>query len=393
MSPRRILSGAIVLALLGLLVWAFVPDPMPVTVGEVARGPMTVTLDEDGEVRAYDRYVVAAPVGGQLLRGTLREGDPVAEGQVVARIAPLPLTERERGEQEARAAAARALKLEADEQVRRSRASLDHARRERERADKLVAQGFMSSQAAEQARVAETTASADLEAAQHHARAAAADVRAAEASLVALRTNGAARRAVIEVRSPAAGEVLRVHERSERVLASGAPIVTIGDPARFEVVLDFLTTDAVRIRPGMTVLLDNWGGGTLKARVRVVEPGAFLKISALGVEEQRTNVRADFIDPPGPLNDGYRIEGRVVVWESANATRVPVSSLFRSGDDWAVFVVEQGHARTRPIRIGQRNALDAEVLEGLNPGDIVIRHPPNDLADGARVAIQSDRGK
>ena len=392
MSPRRILSGAIVLALLGLLVWAFVPEPMPVTVGEVARGPMTVTLDEDGEVRAFDRYVVAAPVGGQLLRGTLREGDPVAQGQVVARIAPLPLSERERGEHEARAAAARALKLGADEQVHRAKASLDHARRERERADKLVAQGFMSSQAAEQARVTETTAGADLEAAQHRARAAAADVRAVEAGLVTLRSDGSGRQAVIEVKSPAAGQVLRVHERSERVLASGAPIVTIGDPGRFEVVLDFLTTDAVRIRPGMTVLLDNWGGGTLKARVRLVEPGAFAKTSALGVEEQRTNVLADFIDAPGPLNDGYRIEGRVVVWESGNATKVPVSSLFRSGGDWAVFVVEQGQALNRPVRIGQRNALDAEVLEGLNPGDIVVRHPPNDLADGARVAIQPERG-
>lgn len=392
-NKSGLLSGAAAIAILALVVWAFVPDPISVAATKVERGPMRVTLDEDGEVRAFDRYVVAAPVGGQLLRVGLREGDRVERGQIVARIAPAPLTERERGEQVARVAGARALKLEAEELVRKAQATLDQAERERKRADTLVARGFISKEAAEQAHVAVTNATVGLDAARYRARASAAEVRAAEASLVALRANGAAGRALIEIKAPAAGEVLRVHEKSERVLASGAPIVTLGNPARFEVVLDYLTTDAVRIKPGMTVLLDNWGGGILKARVRLVEPGAFTKVSALGVVEQRTNVIADFLDPPGPLNDGYRVDGRVVIWEAEDALKVPVASLFRLGGEWAVFVVDGARVRSRPVRIGQRNALEAQVLEGLSAGELVVRHPPNDLSAGARVALQEQRAR
>ncbi|HSO07408.1 MAG TPA: efflux RND transporter periplasmic adaptor subunit [Pelomicrobium sp.] len=382
----RIVGIAAAVAVLALAVWAFLPKPVPVSMGEVARGFMRVTLDEEGEVRAYNRYVVAMPVPGRLLRLDLRQGDAVRAGDVVARIAPLPLSEREREEQVARVAAARALQLEAQQQVVKAEARFEQARRERERAEKLVEERFIAPQAAEQFRVAETAAAKDMDAARFRARSAAADVQIAEAGLVAFRAQASGGPLIIDVRAPVAGQVLQIPDRSERVLAAGAPVMTLGDPARFEIVVDYLTTDAVRIRAGMTMLLTNWGGGeTLKARVRVVEPGAFTKISALGVEEQRTNVVADFVDPPGPLNDGYRVESRVVVWESDSALKVPVASLFRVGRDWAVFVVEDDRARRRVVEIGHRNAVEAEVLAGLDAGAVVVRHPPNELADGARV--------
>ncbi len=382
----RVLGIAAAGAVVAITVWAFLPKPVPVSVGAVERGFMRVTLDEEGEVRAYNRYVVTMPVPGRLLRLDLRQGDAVKEGDVVARIAPLPLSEREREEQVARVAAARALQLEAQQQASKAEARLLQARRERERAEKLVEERFIAAQAAEQFRVTETAAARDLEAARFHERSAAADVRIAEAGLVAFRARESGGPLVIDIPAPVTGQVLQIPDRSERVLAAGAPIMTLGDPARFEIVVDYLTTDAVRIRPGMTMLLTNWGGGaTLKARVRVVEPGAFTKISALGVEEQRTNVVADFVDPPGPLNDGYRVESRVVVWESDAALKVPVASLFRVGAQWAVFVVEADRARRRIVEIGHRNAVDAEVVQGLEEGARVVRHPPNELEDGARV--------
>lgn len=391
---KRNLGRAVGIAALAgvaaLLVWAFLPEPVPVTAARAESGPMRVTLDQEGRVRAYERYVVTAPVPGRLLRVDLRDGDAVTAGQVVARLAPLPLSPREREEQEARVAAAEALLREAQQRAAKARAALEQASRERERAEQLVREQFIASQAAEQFRVAETAAARELDAARYHARSAAAEVDAARAGLIALRAAGnGGTPPLVSLKAPVDGQVLRVHEKSERVLAAGAPVMTLGDPARFEVAADYLTTDAVRVQPGMTMLLENWGGpGALRARVRVVEPGAFTKVSALGVEEQRTYVVADFVDPPGPLNDGYRVDARVVVWESAQALKVPVASLFRHGEGWAVFVVEGERARLRAVTVGQRNPAEAEVTGGLREGDLVVRHPPRDLEDGDRVAVR-----
>jgi HlyD family secretion protein len=377
----------VALAAAALVVYAFLPEPVPVTVGRVESGPMRVTLDAEGEVRAYERYVVAAPVAGRLLRVELRAGDPVLARQTVAGLAPLPLSAREREEQEARVAATEALAREADERVRKARAMLEQSRRDRVRAERLVQQELIAVQTAEEARIAETAAARELDAALYHARAATAEVDAARAGLVALRAAGSGGGpSLLALRAPVGGQVLRVHEKSERVVLAGTPVVTIGDLSRLEVVVDYLTTDAVRIRPGMTMLLENWGGpGALRARVRVVEPGAFIKVSALGVEERRTNVVADFVDPPGLLRDGYRVDGQVVMWESERTLKVPVASLFRLGEGWAVFVVEDDRARRRVVTVGQRNTLEAEVLAGLEEGQRVVRHPPRGLDDGDAV--------
>ena len=381
---RRVAWALVAVAVAAFAAYVLRPKPVPVTVARVARQAMRVTLDEEGEVRAYARYVVTAPVAGRLLRVALRAGDRVRRGTVIARVAPVPLSAREREEQVARVAAAEAVRREAEERVHRAEAARAQAARDRLRAEELADKGFVPRQSAEQSRLAETTAEEEVAAARYRVASAAAEVEAARAGLIATRADGPA--GLVDLRAPATGAVLRVHEESERVVAAGTPVLTLGDPSRFEVVVDYLSSDAVRIRAGMPMLLAGWGGpGAIRARVRLVEPGAFTKVSALGVEEQRVNVAADFVDAPGPLGDGYRVDARVVLWESPSALTVPASSLFRSGEGWAAFVVGGGRARMRAVEVGQRNAELAEVLGGLAEGEVVVRHPPSALGEGARV--------
>lgn len=366
-----------------------VPAPVAVEVTRVSAGPLQVTADEDGETRAHDRFVLSAPVAGRVARIELDEGDRVARDQVVAELWPLPLSAREREEQLARIVAAEALLREASERMRHAQSDHEQARREWLRMEKLVAGELISRQDAEQARVAETTSANELEAARFRMRSAEADLSAARAALLALDTApaGSAR---IPVRSPIAGKVLRISEKSERVVAAGAALIVIGDPARLEIVIDLLSTEAVKVKPGMPVMLEGWGGDKpLRAQVRVVEPYGFTKVSALGVEEQRVNVISDFVDPPVALGDGYRVEAKIIIWRADSVLKVPVSALFRKGDAWAVFVVDGGRAKQREVRIGQRGELEAEVLQGLKDGETVIRHPSNDISDGARIRIRS----
>jgi HlyD family secretion protein len=385
---RKLLYAALGAVAVGAIAWGFVPDPIPVEATIVQRGPLQVTVDEDAETRAHDRYVISAPATGRVSRIELHEGDAVRAGQVVARIWPAPLTAREREVQLARIAAAEALVREAQERVRHAEADYEQAKRERLRVDRLVREGFMSPQGAEQSRVQETTSANELQAARFRARAAQADAEAARAVLLAVGGDRGAAQAVIPVRSAVEGKVLRIPDKSERVVSPGAPLLIVGDPGRLEVVIDLLSTEAVKVKPGMPVLLDGWGGDRpLQARVRVVEPLAFTKVSALGVEEQRVNVIADFVDPPGPLGDAYRVEAHVVLWTGADVLKVPVSALFRRGENWNVFVVDGARARWREVTIGHRAALEVEVVNGLSVGEQVLRHPSNDVEDGRRVRV------
>lgn len=380
-KSKRAIYAILASLVAGLLFWALLPKPLPVETVAAEVGLMRVTIDEDGEVRARDRYVVAAPVAGRLMRIELEEADAIKQGEIAARLAPLPLSAREREEQTARVAAAEALQREAEQRVRHAQADYEQSRRERERVERLVRNNFVSPQAAEQARIAEITKKNEFDAARFHADSAAADARAVRTALLVTAASP-----LIEVRAPVAGSVLRIHEKSERIVAAGAPLLTIGDPTRYEVVLDVLSTEAVKVQPGMSMLLENWGGGTtLRARVRTVEPSAFTKVSALGVEEQRVNIVADFVDPPGRLGDGYRVEGRIVVWEGDGVLKVPLTSLFRSGFGWSVFVLEEGRARQHQVEVGHRSGTEAEILKGLDAGTPVVRHPSNQLADGMRL--------
>jgi HlyD family secretion protein len=388
-APQRKLLYAVLGAVaIGAIAWGFVPDPIPVEATIVQRGPLRVTADEDAETRAHDRYVVSAPATGRVSRIELHEGDAVRAGQVVARIWPAPLTVREREVQLARIAAAEALVREAQERVRHAEADYEQAKRERLRVDRLVREGFMSSQGAEQSRVQETTSANELQAARFRARAAQADADAARAVLLAVSDDRGAAQTVIPVRSAVGGKVLRIPDKSERVVSPGAPLLIVGDPGRLEVVIDLLSTEAVKVKPGMPVFLDGWGGDRpLQARVRVVEPLAFTKVSALGVEEQRVNVIADFVDPPGPLGDAYRVEAHVVLWNGADVLKVPASALFRRGENWNVFVVDGSRARRREVTIGHRASLEVEVASGLSAGERVLRHPSNDIEEGRRVRV------
>jgi HlyD family secretion protein len=377
------LAAAAAVALIAL---AFLPDPVAVDVAPAQRGALAITVDEDGETRARDRYVISAPVAGRVPRIDLREGDRVTADQVVAEIRPLPLSARERDEQLARITATEALSRESGERVRHAATDHDQAVRERVRVEKLVKDGFVSPQAVEQAQVAETTSANELAAAQFRARSAAADAKVARAALMAIGGGG---NAAVPLRSPVAGQILRIPERSERVVAPGAALMIVGDPQILEIVVDVLSTEAVKIKPGMPVRLESWGGPQpLQARVRLVEPYAFTKVSALGVEEQRVNVIADFVDAPQALGDAYRVEARIVLWSSADVLKIPSNALFRKGDGWAVFVADGRRARLRPVKPGHAGPLETEILEGLAAGDRVVLHPSNDIADGTRIRIK-----
>jgi len=386
-APQRKLFYALAgVAALGAVAWGFVPDPVAVELSTVQRGALQVTADEDAETRARERYTVSAPVAGRIERIELREGDKVAAGQELARLWPVPLSAREREEQLARIAAAEALAREAQERVRHAESDAAQASRERVRVERMVADKFVSPQAAEKARVEEGTSANELRAARFHASSAQADALAARAALLAIGSSAGGAPTALAVRAPAAGQVLRVPDKSERVVAAGSALLVLGDPGALEVVIDLLSTEAVKVRPGMPVLLEGWGGERpLRARVRVVEPLAYTKVSALGVEEQRVNVIADFEGGSGTLGDAYRVEARVVLWSADDVLKVPVSALFRRGEQWTVFVVEGGRAKRRAVEIGHRGALEAEVLKGLAAGERVVRHPANELDEGVRV--------
>ncbi|MEW6207308.1 MAG: efflux RND transporter periplasmic adaptor subunit [Acidobacteriota bacterium] len=383
---KRIILVALALTAVALIILAMLPSPLKVETARATRGSMQVTIDEEGEARAHDRFVIAAPVAGRMTRIELHEGDRVAKDQVVAEINPLPLDPRSREEIIARVQTAEALSREADEKVEHARADYEQARRERERIEPLARDGIVSRQSLDQARDAEAMRANELAAAKYNADAAASAVREARAGLIAIDSERSSATRIVKLRSPVGGRVLKVVEKSERVVAAGTPIIILGDPARLEVVVDVLSTDAVKIKAGATVLLEGWGGeSSIRARVRTIESSAFTKVSALGIEEQRVNIVADFVDPPGPLGDGYRVEARIIIWENENVLKVPSSAVFRRGEVWSVFVIENGAAKRRDLETGRRSQFEVEVINGLSEGEQVILHPSNQIEDGASI--------
>lgn len=391
---RKWIGSALGILIAAIIAWfLFAPNPVTVEVTTVTRGPMQVTVNHQGQVRVHDKYIVAAPVAAKLERIALHDGDPVRKDQVVAILNPLPMDEREKEEALARLEAAQALAREASLRTRSAHTDMQFAINERARVERLVESGFVSSQAADKARTAEAISRAAWNAAKSRELAAVADVKMAEAALSAAGTPQDGRKRPLKLSTPVDGYILKVHERSERTIPAGTPLITIGDRMQYEIVVDVLSTDAVKVKPGDTMLLEEWGGGkTLQAKVRVVEPVAFTKISALGVEEQRVNVIADPVDSLGPLGDGYRIEARIVIWSADDVVKVKGSSLFRVGDAWHVFVVENGRAREREVKLGQRNQDEAQIVSGLAVGTRVIRYPSNELEEGARVTPSNASG-
>jgi HlyD family secretion protein len=394
---KRILNIIVLLIVIGVVVALLTmwlrPDPLRVNVTKASRGPMRVTVNGEGKTRVRDRYVVAAPVAGRLRRINLRRGDKIIEHQLIAEIEPLPLAPldpRQRAEATGRVRAAEDARAEVDRLVERYKASYEQARRDLKRSEVLARDGVVSRQEVEAAETAVATALREYEAVKSRAEKAAHDVEVARAALLAINRSPAA--ATVRVQAPTAGRVLQVLEESERVIGAGAPLVELSNPSRLEVVIELLSTDAVKVSSGATVLIENWGGPkTLEARVRLIEPSAFTKVSALGVEEQRVNVIADLAEAETTLGDGYRVEGRVVIWETTDALRVPVSALFRRGESWSLFQVENGTAEVKDVEIGHLTPSEAEVISGLEEGAEVITYPSKDLSNGTRVEQQTGR--
>ena len=394
LTNRRVLMGAaLVLALLTVAMW---PETIPVEVGPVSRGPLVVTLDEEGETRVHDRFVVSAPVSGRVLRIDLEPGDTVVRGKtVIARVqadAPPLLDARTRAEAEAAVDTARGALGRAQAEEQRARASLDLANADLARERKLETSGLTTRQALDARLAAVQTAEEALRAAQFAAAATTAELARARARLMPATLEAGGR--VLPVLAPVDGVVLRRLRESESVVPAGDPLVEIGDPRHIEIVSDLLSTDAVRVKPGMRVLVEGWGGDqTLAATVRRVEPSGFTKVSALGVEEQRVNVLMDFdaaADAWKHLGDAFRVEVRIVVWEAESVVKVPTSALFRVGDTWAAYVVDAGRARRVLLELGQRTSQEAEVRSGLSESQVVVLHPGDLLVDGSRVVVRAE---
>jgi HlyD family secretion protein len=385
-NRRVLISVLAVVALAGVAVW---PSAVTVEIGSVARGPLSVTIDEEGQTRVCDRFTVSAPVAGRVMRIELEPGDRVRRGAIVARVrpeAPPLLDARTRAEAQAAVESARAAlgRARADEQ--HVRAESIQAQRELKRTRELADAALVAKQDLEARESAAQVAEESLNAAVFTVRAAISELQRAEARLNPADSNTGA---IVTVTAPVSGVVLKRIRESESVVPAGEPLIEIGDPGRLEIVADLLSSDAVRIAPGARATIEQWGGQkALDAKVRRIEPAGFTKVSALGVEEQRVNVVLDFTDPAAAwaaLGDAYRVEVRIVTWETDTAMQVPTSALFRVGSDWAVYRVEEDRARRVVVKVGHQTGQQAEVKEGLTPGDRVILHPSDTLDDGARI--------
>jgi HlyD family secretion protein len=399
-----LIAAAVLLA--GAFAWAFRPRPLPVEVAAVVQAPFEQTIDEDGRTRVRNRYVIAAPLSGRLARITLDPGDPVAAGATVARIAPTPpalLDARTLRELQERVGAAQAQLAQASAEQARAEAAHAQALTDLARQRKLEGEGFLSAAARDQAELTARVQLRALEAASA-ARDAAVHALAQARAAAASTRNGNASQG-LPVISPVSGQVLRVLQRSEAPVTLGTPLLEVADPQDLEIVVDLLSTDAARVAAGARVHVDA-AGTPLTGRVRRIEPAAFTKVSALGVEEQRVNVIIDLDSPAAPgaarLGDGFRVDLRVVVLAQADAVQAPLAALFRAGDDsgqagaasddrWVVFVVEDGRAVRRPIRVAARNTQAAWVREGLRAGEQVIVYPSDILQHGRRVSVVRGR--
>ncbi len=398
LRQRRLLlwAGLGLAVALGLAL-AFRPRAVPVDLVAAEHGTLTVTIDEEGKTRVSDVFVLSAPLAGQTRRIEAEVGDPVSAGEtVVVEIRPItPEFLDARSESEAAAAvrAAEAARDTAAAELERVRAELDYARTERGRYRRLMESGVASAQQLDQAERQYRTARAAVETARAALQERSFELDRAEARLVSPLQSQAEEAdcdACIPVRAPVSGRVLRVLHESEGVVQPGQPLIEIGDPRDLEIVVDLLSADAVRVEPGQVVHVEEWGGeGRLAGVVRRVEPYGFTKVSALGIEEQRVNVIVDFADAPERwkrLGHGYRVETRIVVWEQDGVLKLPLSSLFRHGEEWAVFVVEGGRARLRSVERGRHNGLEAQILSGLEAEERVVLYPSDRVADGVRVA-------
>lgn len=389
--PALLVIGVVAVA----LAYGFWPVPIHVDVATATRGTLQVTVNDDGKTRVREKYIVSAPVSGKLLRVELEEGDAVTKGEtVVARIEPsdpILLDARATAEAEARVRAAEASARRAEATLERAKEACELAQHDYKRALELVKSNAIPMSEFDQAEHRERMAQADVRSAEFAIAVAKFELDLAKAALIRMqpRSNSDDPPTTFLISSPINGQVLRVLQENAGVVTPGAPLLEIGDPHDLEMVVDVLSTDAVRIRPGAKVFVEHWGGDAeLEGVVRLVEPSAFLKVSALGVEEQRVNVIADFTSPfeeRRTLGDEYRVEVRIVVDEATDVIKVPSGSLLREGHAWHVFRIVEGRALLEQVETGTSNGLEMEILGGVAEGDLVILHPTDEIEDRIRV--------
>jgi HlyD family secretion protein len=396
LSKRQLIGGAAAATLLIAVPLLMRPNPIEVDASAVTIGPLDATVDADGKTRVRDRYVVVAPVAGRVERIVLVEGSVVRAGQIVATLRPLPLDSSMVAQVRARIEAADALVVQAGAQSRMASADLVQRRRELWRAQRLAEVGGVAPRVVEESQLAQSQAEETLRSASERARAAEADAKQARAMLAGqIDVPGM----TVVVRAPAPGRVLRVPERSERVVAAGAPLIELGDPRSLEIVVDVLSSDGALIHPGDRVRLAEWTSSdseheALDGHVREIEPSGYTKISALGVEEQRVNVIVDPDRVPESIGDGFRVEASIVVWSTPSATSVPRSALVQSTPaaagtgTWSAFVVRDDRLEVRSVRLGHLGGAQAEVVAGLKAGDTVVVFPSDQVKAGARVRLR-----
>ena len=390
---NKIALGILLVALAALVAWALRAPPVSVELAEVGKSTFEQTVSDDGKTRVRERYTVSAPLAGRIERIQLKAGDPVETGQVVAVLtpaAPALLDARAVRELQARVGAAESQQLRAKAEVARVIAQRDQSRADFDRQAKLFQEGFISATAREQAELALRTAERTVEAARFAEDATGHELEQARAALTRYRSGEPG--AKWQVTSPVTGSVLKVIQESEGNVILGAPLLELADARSLEAVVDVLSQESVAIRPGMPARIDlGRGVAPLAARVRLIEPAAFTKISALGVEEQRVNVVLDFVetlDKVQTIGDAFRVDAVIVTRRVADAVTVPVGALFRDGEGWAVFVAQDGKAVKRAVKAPLRNGAEALVEDGLQPGERVVVYPSDALRDGARIVAR-----
>ncbi len=389
--------STIAILIVGMLVWGFWPQPVLVEAVEVHRAPLTITIEEEGRTRVIDRYLISAPVSGVTCRQHLKVGDEVEQGQVLLNITPLEsqaLDPRSRAHAKAEVAKAESALHAAEEQLRAATVASELASTELKRAQLMMDKELISREQFDKARSEAQSTEAVKRSTEFKVEVARYELEAARTTLEYTAGSVVGEPAErIPVRSPIKGRVLKVVRECEGPVATGDPLLEVGDPGALEVEVDVLSADAVKIKPGMKVMFDRWGGAQpLTGKVRIIEPVGFTKVSALGVEEQRVLIISDFISPAEQwhrLGDGYRVEARFVLWHEEEVLQIPASGLFRYKDGWAVFVVENDRAIRRVVKVGQRNGLVAQVLDGVTQGEKVITHPSDEVEDTRRVTIRN----
>ena len=381
---KWLVPGAVVLLLIIAIVYSTRPVPLQVETAEIEERTLTVFVEEQGRTRARDPYVVASPISGRLLRSQFDEGDHITLGQVVARIALAPEDQRNEASYRANLTAAEARQAAAEATLLEAESAVARARREEERRGELLKGNMISQEELEYYYQVTDSAEARLLSAQANLTAAQADTENARSRLMGI--SGNSEEGILEITSPVNGTIYHVYEESERVVQAGTPLLDISNDDSLEIIIDLLTQDAVKVAPGDPILISGWGGErVISARVSYIEPQAFTKVSALGVEEQRVNVIAEFLEPPAPLGAGYRIEAGIVVWEEDRVLTVPTSAIFQRANTWQAYVVNNGEIEIRALALGQRGREYAQVLDGLISGDTVVLYPSDLVEEGLQV--------